>query len=139
MFKAMGIRIPQRMDSNPQLKLSQDFTPEDLEKLNKREKHKIKVIKKHFSGKITDHSVEECINQIERALNNIQWSGSYKQEGFKFCCKEDRFGDKLKFEVEVCEVHEDEKTKYGISFRRTAGSVFHYKEVISKLAVAIQL
>jgi len=134
-FKGFGLKVSQRTPSNPNLKLSHDFTPEDLATIAAHKNKKIKVIKKHFAGNLTNRDSEGSIHMVETALNELEWNGSYKRDGFKFLCKEEILGDKLKFEIEICEVvAENGIVHHGMIFRRSGGSTFHYKAVITKLS-----
>lgn len=101
-----------------------------------KKKPKIKLVKNHFSGHVTEHSSETCVKAIEGALQSF--SPDFIQEGYKFIVREEKYGDKLKLEIQVCEVHQHNEKgenviKYGISFRRAAGSVFHYKEAVDNI------
>lgn len=94
-------------------------------------------MKNHFSGHITEHSSDTCVRIIEQALKTLL-AGSYTREGYKFVVKEEKYEDKLKLEIEVCEVQQHNEKgetviKNGISFKRTSGSVFHYKELVHSL------
>jgi len=100
-------------------------------------KDKLRVLKSSPTGdQLSRKSVEEVEADIERVL--VANKVPFLKKGHKFKCKDFLLYEKLKIDIEVCRLDKDEEVK-AIKFKRSSGSVWDYKDAISRLTRDLKL
>eukprot|EP01114_Cavostelium_apophysatum_P023960 TRINITY_DN9208_c0_g1_i1.p1 TRINITY_DN9208_c0_g1~~TRINITY_DN9208_c0_g1_i1.p1 ORF type:complete len:564 (-),score=134.88 TRINITY_DN9208_c0_g1_i1:37-1728(-) len=94
---------------------------------------KPRVVKRMFLDKTTSKTVEEVQAEIEKAINVMRLE--FKSSGLKYCCKEEVMDDKLKLDVEICRADD----QIGLCFKRKSGSIWHYKDTVSRFCNTMNL